>query len=474
MSNPPPPPPSENPAAWAKHLTGAFTDALHKKRAECLTKQARNLSLSSPPPRPPPPIPSDSSSSPRSYVRPTPPSASSQHGLRKTKSKFTLSTSSSSSSSRSQEVGPDGLPAYTRSGATKESHPPEDSASLKFKAMLQQLATTPLRYENPGLLDEALAMIPLNRIYAEAEEESQMYEAEARSLGKERGKWGYQDCVIMALLRWFKRDFFIWINNPICPNCYLETSPEGMTQPLPDESARGATRTELFKCTNCGAYERFPRYSDVWTVLNTKRGRCGEWANCFTMLCRALGSRVRWVWNSEDHVWTEVYSEHVNRWVHIDSCEEAWDKPRLYAEGWGKKMAYCIAFSHEGVTDVTRRYVRLQKYALPRTKCPEAVLVYILNEIRATRRERLSPSDIKRLEREDCLEEIEFRRFEWQALEAEATKNGARRATTSGEKRPRQSGATDWKHRRGENGMASETVSPLDAPDARMMEHDGH
>ncbi|KAG0127803.1 hypothetical protein HOY82DRAFT_61364 [Tuber indicum] len=474
MSNPPPP--SEDPVAWAKHLTGAFADAIHKKRAECLTKQTRNLSLSSPPSRPPPPIPSNSSSSSRSCVRPTTPSSSSlsspRPGLRKAKSKFTLTTSSS----RSQEVGPDGLPAYTRSGATRESHPPEDVASLKFRGQLMLLANTPARYENPGLLDEALTLIPLNRIYAEAEEESQMYEAEARSLGKERGKWGYQDCVIMALLRWFKRDFFTWINNPLCPICYSETSPEGMTQPLPDETARGATRTELFKCTNmkCGTYERFPRYSDVWALLNTRRGRCGEWANCFSMLCRAVGSRVRWVWNSEDHVWTEVYSEHVNRWVHIDSCEEAWDKPRLYAEGWGKKMAYCIAFSHDGVTDVTRRYVRLQKYALPRTKCPEAVLVHILNEIRTTRRERLNPSDIKRLEKEDYLEEIEFRRFEWQALEAEATKNGARRTTAPGEKRPRQSGTTDWKHSRGENGIAPETVSPLDAPDARMMEHDGH
>jgi len=135
--------------------------------------------------------------------------SSSQPGLRKAKSKFTLTTSSS----RSQEVGPDGLPAYTRSGATKESHPPEDVASLKFKGQLMQLANTPARYENPGLLDEALTLIPLNRIYAEAEEESQMYEAEARSLGKERGKWGYQDCVIMALLR--------WVPNAFCPSASL-------------------------------------------------------------------------------------------------------------------------------------------------------------------------------------------------------------------------------------------------------------
>ncbi|KAL9130673.1 MAG: hypothetical protein Q9217_001200 [Psora testacea] len=285
---PPPPPPPKRPTAVfdATDLTTQFEQLLRARRLNNLSTRSRSPSHSR---------------------------ATSQHRH------SSRSSSDQRQSSKPSQQPHAGTPSSAATPVTQihtscRNYPmvpmqPQDERSWKFRNNLVTLSHTPIKYENPGLLDEALTHIPLDRIYGEAEDESQLLQAEAASLG------------------------------------------------------------------------------------------------------------------------------------------------------WGKRMSYCIAFSTDGATDVTRRYVRNHAArGADRNKCPEEVLLFIIQEIRRMRRENTLKDDRKKLLIEDEREERELRGYVVKSLAAEIGKmlpNGQQSSASPGEQQKleeRQSGTREWREARGEAG----------------------
>ena len=117
-------------------------------------------------------------------------------------------------------------------------------------------------------------------------------------------------------------------------------------------------------------------------------------------------------------------------------------------------MSYCIAFSIDGATDVTRRYVRnAADHGADRNRCPEEVLMFIINEIRRMRRETMPKDERKRLIIEDECEEKELRGYVVQALAASIGKMLPGGGNGEEIKLPtRTTGAEAWRQARGEDG----------------------
>lgn len=215
-------------------------------------------------------------------------------------------------------------------------------------------------YTDKNLISKALSVIPVETIKQRAETN---YKNSVNKI------YSLEDEIVKSLLHWFKNEFFTWVNTPPCDHCNHSTTKYiGNGNPTIEEKKWIANVVEIYQCIKCNQYTRFPRYNHVGKLLETKRGRCGEWANTFTMCVSAMGFDARYVMDWTDHVWTEVYSKNLKRWVHCDACENAFDAPQMYESGWGKKLNYIIAFSTEEVVDVTKRYTKQWNQILQRRK----------------------------------------------------------------------------------------------------------
>lgn len=162
----------------------------------------------------------------------------------------------------------------------------------------------------------------------------------------------------------------------------------------------------MHRCKKCSQFTPFYRYTNLNILLETREGRCGEWASVFTLFCRSIGWDTRYVFDQTDHVWTEVYSVAQKRWLHCDPCENMCDNPLVYENGWGKKLSYVIAFSHEEIQDVTWRYCSDHKKTLEnRNLCGENELIQAMRRLREHRQEGLSEARRRYLVRR-LLEEL--------------------------------------------------------------------
>lgn len=285
--------------------------------------------------------------------------------------------------------------------------PPQPSSlesSMSFFVTLQSNFQHVMLYENPELQQKARNVIPHQQLSSAAEHKLK----DAKEADKER-KLGIEDFLVLELLRWFKQDFFSWVDCLSCSRCGGPTQNAGSLSPTSDDLRWGAQRVENHYCQSCRLSTRFPRYNNPEKLLETRRGRCGEWANCFTLCCRAMGLEARYIWDSTDHVWTEIYSVSQRRWLHCDSCENVCDKPLLYEVGWGKKLAYILAFSKDQVVDVTWRYSCKHPEVLTRrTRVQEAWLLHTINGLNVSRQQSLSPGRKKELTERLLVELVEF------------------------------------------------------------------
>ncbi|KAH3902229.1 related to Peptide-N(4)-(N-acetyl-beta-glucosaminyl)asparagine amidase [Saccharomycodes ludwigii] len=305
-----------------------------------------------------------------------------------------------------------------------------------------------LKYDrNPDWYSIVMDTIDLSKIYSNVENIPQ----ESQSSGETKEDLDYEATLVKELLRYFKEDFFTWCDKPICLTCGTKEHQVFKCTKSPNNLEKsgdpGCSVVEVYECNVCHGLTRFPRYNNPIKLLETRTGRCGEWCNLFMLFLKSFGLKSRYIWNKEDHVWCEYYSDKEKRWIHLDPCEKSYDEPFIYSRNWNKKMSYVFAFGNDGVVDVSKRYIVESKNQLPRKDIDETDLKFLFQQLTKSLRRGLNDEELYRLGCRDELEKLELGGY---------SRTTEKNTTSTTDTVGRISGSADWKSSRGEDGGATE------------------
>ncbi|VVD04823.1 unnamed protein product, partial [Leptidea sinapis] len=159
---------------------------------------------------------------------------------------------------------------------------------------VQHLFNDVLKYEDKKLQQKARDLVPLVTLKLRALERMRAHQKKIKLGETKEHDMTFETALLLELMGWFKHRFFRWVNAPPCNDCGEVTEFLHITQFYWKSEV---CDSEVYNCTQCGKQTDFIRYNDLDTLLLERQGRCGEWANTFTLFCRALGYETRFVYD---------------------------------------------------------------------------------------------------------------------------------------------------------------------------------
>ena len=130
-------------------------------------------------------------------------------------------------------------------------------------------------YDRDAVKTQALTVLPRAQLAEKAKPLVDEAAARVGVYGVGVGSDVVRDCELKTLLKWFKEEFFTWVDTLPCERCGAKTTHGGQGEASAEDKRHGATRVEIHSCTasGCGHATRFPRYNDPVKLLETRRGR---------------------------------------------------------------------------------------------------------------------------------------------------------------------------------------------------------